>query len=420
MKARLLPALVTFAVLICSADLWADKPIARAVSLKTLDYIVKTDASDFALRLCGITRINGFIIDSKNKDLIIFGEADTSANHLYLDDLVTALRNVKPASGGRQIVKPPICSIDPDPEVLRQLLDIDSRMKKTADPEAKRKLSDEYIAVGRKPQLVRIEGVPIDTHFADVMVKADYEMKSIADGSSDLKLGGFKSLMDIRVEKAEVSLKRGDPLPNSTRTVNRFWFVPAKYTYSSSGGVVMLQDCRVELLTEEQFLSASGLLTSSGRPDPLAKQFAESFSANYDRIAEIKPIYRDLRELYRLVGLAKLLKDSDAFQSSGANLDYLLSKHRVQMVPVSRNLPGIASVREITASIENPEETIKRYLWLSSIGGVNMDVRPTKVPIAAISQQSESGKNRLSAVKSAVLGARKSAKTLYWDFKMPD
>jgi len=413
MKARNLLSAV-LAVLICPVNSRADAPIGRAVSLKNLDYAVKTDASDFTLGLCGLTRINGFIIDEKNKDIILFGEASPSADKLHLDDLIIAIRNAKSAA-----VKPPACSIDPDPEVLRQLLDIDSRMRKTNDPDEKRKLGEDYTAVGKKPQIVRIEGVPIDTHFADVMVRADYEMKAAADGSSDLKLGGFKSLMDLRAEQAELSLKRGEPLPSSIRSVNRFWFVPAKYTYSSGAGAVILQDCRVELLTEEQYLNAAGSLTSTGRADPFAKQFAESFSANYDRIAEVKPVYRELRELYRLVGLAKLLKDTGAVKSYAANLDYLLSKHRVEVVPVSRSLPGIASVREVTAVIEKPTETIKRYLWLSSCGGVSMDVRPAKVSLPTMSKQNDSDKKHIAGIKSAVLGARKSAKTLYWDFKLP-
>jgi len=44
--------------------------------------------------LCGITRIDGYVIDKENHDIILIGETDPKLPTLYLDDFVVALRNV--------------------------------------------------------------------------------------------------------------------------------------------------------------------------------------------------------------------------------------------------------------------------------------------------------------------------------------
>ncbi|MFZ1947484.1 MAG: hypothetical protein WAW06_08040, partial [bacterium] len=41
----------------------------------------------------GITRLDGYVLDRKHQDVIIFGDADPSNPTLYLEDFVVALRN---------------------------------------------------------------------------------------------------------------------------------------------------------------------------------------------------------------------------------------------------------------------------------------------------------------------------------------
>ena len=52
-------------------------------------------------------------------------------------------------------------------------------------------------------------GVPFDTHFAKVMVNADYYMKRLVNGSVDLNVAGFRSLMSMSVDAGKKALAAG-------------------------------------------------------------------------------------------------------------------------------------------------------------------------------------------------------------------
>lgn len=162
----------------------------RAVSLNVLESVVKSGASKEALRLCGITRVSGYVVDKQGRDIILFGKVDPSYPTLHLEDFIVALRNVRLAyarkRGHTYYYSPPGCSIDPNPQVLRELQAIGDRVSQTADPEERHRLLQEWEVAGRQPQSVRVLGVPFYTRFAKVMVDADYYMKRLVNGSVDL------------------------------------------------------------------------------------------------------------------------------------------------------------------------------------------------------------------------------------------
>jgi hypothetical protein len=76
------------------------------------------------LHLAGLTRVDGYVVDRVNDDVILFGVAE-SAPELHVGDLVVALRNAALAyaelRGNTYYYSAPGCSIDPDPDVIRQL-----------------------------------------------------------------------------------------------------------------------------------------------------------------------------------------------------------------------------------------------------------------------------------------------------------
>ncbi|MDP3013996.1 MAG: hypothetical protein Q8M92_07130, partial [Candidatus Subteraquimicrobiales bacterium] len=102
----------------------------RAVSLKVLqnkvkDCIAKETCPENILQLCGIKRVMGYVIDEKNRDIILIGNIDDSMPPLYLEDFVIALRNTwmmyAELKGNTYYYSNPGCSIDPDPNVLNNL-----------------------------------------------------------------------------------------------------------------------------------------------------------------------------------------------------------------------------------------------------------------------------------------------------------
>lgn len=70
--------------------------------------------------------------------------------------------------------------------------------------------------------------------------------------------------------------------------MNRFWFVPGESTFVEDEDAVWLSKLKVALLTEEEFLSKTGEVIHSGRPDSFAQRFAQAFSDKSADIAESK------------------------------------------------------------------------------------------------------------------------------------
>lgn len=381
----------------------------RALSLNALAAAVKSDHAGDALHLCGITKPIGYIEDTKNDDIILIGEADPKLPPLYADDLIVAMRNewLLYAQNRSRVFyySAPGCSIDPDPKVLNELQQLNSS-KSGGVEDAFQEYLKNWNSIGGKPQKVRVLGIPFDTRFARVMVEADYFMKRLVNGSASLNIKGFKSLSEMSADEVKDNLARGKPAERIV-CLNRFWFNPGKATYSGNNGVFKLRECEVQLLTEEEYLSEQGM-TSSGRSNSMAKQFARNFSEHYGEIADAYPIYAELQNLFRLVGIAKLMKDNAASCSS---LDYLLKSFPMDKIQVQRDLPGLTNVKEVTDEKETRDGKITTRVVLPSCGGVNIDIRLQKTQSDPASDQS---------LKKSVLGARKSPKTLFWDFPMKD
>lgn len=427
------------AFLLAQATLPAESSEAaagRAVSLTALEARLKSGRSADVARLCGITRISGYITDSSAHDIVLIGEVEPDRPALYLNDLAVAFRNSRlmyAQRKGRTIYyAAPGCSIDPDPNVMRDLDRLSRTAPDNSDREERRLWFDKWQAIGSRPQNVRVLGVPFDSHFAKVMVDADYYMKRLTDGSVALDIEGFESLMEMRMRTAKDELFAAESPSTPTQSLNRFWFCPSESTFTEEEGVVLLRTCGVKLLTEEEFLTAGGLLSGKGRPDPLAKHFADDFTAKYEAIASRRPMYRDLGELFRLVAVAKLLDDKK-LASVGLKLPYLMSRYRINATPVSRALTGLTNLKEIEERRETSDGTATMYMWLTSCGGVNMDVHPKRITLPRTPAKSASKKtsgpkasreritpvNPRSQVRKTVLSARKSKDSLYWDFPVP-
>lgn len=412
----------------------------RAVSLRVLQSTLQKGPSKLASELCGITRITGFIADKKTQDIILVGQVDPSYPALYLDDFVVAFRNINHQyirqEGHTRYYSAPGCSIDPDPRVLGELNDQSQRIAAISDADRKREGFDAWQEIGRQPQKVRVLGVPFDTRFAKIMVDADYYMKRLTNGSVDLGIKGFDSLMDMEVRLSEKNLDNGKNGYEESNSLNRFWFCPGESTFSDDDGMVTLEKCDVKLLTENEFLTKEGQISGMGRPDPMAKIYADNFSTHYGEIAQARSIYKELEGLFRFVALANIIKDENAFSSASLDPNYLIKNYRIANVPVNRSVVGQTNIREITHDLKNGSTVTKMIVWHMSCGGVAMDVHPKRVrkassqvnaissnaPKKAVVAKSDlkrkTAANRQASAKKKVLTARRSSDALFWD--LPD
>jgi hypothetical protein len=162
----------------------------------------------------------------------------------------------------------------------------------------------------------------------------------------------------------------------------------------------------VILLTEKEFIDRERGLLDNNVQDPLATRFAEGFTANYNRIARAKTIYAQLRELFRLVALAKIMEREKAQAKSGLNIDYLLRGARIASPRVSRALPGVTRVVPVGQSGKATGS-----IWLQSCGGVSMD------PNVDATKATWDIAGGLGQLADLVISARPGDDALHWDFE---
>ena len=391
----------------------------RALSLRVLqknlqDCVPKGTCLEEVLHMVGIKKVLGYVIDSSNKDIIVFGSLDAALPPLYLEDFVLALRNtwLKYAElrGSTYYYSPPGCSIDPDPNILRRLEQVADWIHKEPSPEKVKKRLEQWHSECRRPQQVRVLGIPFDTRFAKVMVDADYYMKRLVDGSVTLDIPGFISLTDMALTMARQGMETGKKVSIPASSLDRFWFYPGENTFLEDTGVAYIKKSEVTLLSEEEFLSATGKVEGTGRPSPLAKRFAESFTEQYSAIAKARPIYAELEGLFRFVALARIMKRKNALSESGLKLDYLFDQYPIPNTAVSRSLLGVSSAKEFRHRTEMPGGYRELYLWLPSCGGVGIDIQ---IKDKDISRDNTGG---LRQQRAAALKARPNTGSLSWEF----
>ncbi len=380
----------------------------RAVSLKVLQQkvencMVHQDCPENIVELCGLKRIDGFVIDKKNGDIILIGKVDFTSPPLYLEDFAISLRN---AQGKYNPYLPPGCSIDPTPETLEEIQEIRKKVANYSTAEAE-KFLEQWRTICVQPEQVRVMGIPFDTRFAKIMVKADHYMKRAVDDSALLGIEGFEDLSDMTLNRAKRDYVQGKPVSLSP-SLNRFWFFPDKVLYVKNKGIIVIRQCQIRLLTEEEFLAKTGEVTGTGHPDPLAQKFAENFTVKYKQIAEKKPIYVELEALFRFVALVRAINYENAISKAEINLHYLLDEYPIAETYVDRTFSGISCVKSCEIGRGSHNNISK--LWLPSCGGVSMDIKITKDNF----MPDKTGE--ILKLKKTIIKGRPSPNALYWDF----
>ena len=178
----------------------------RRVSLKHLMKMVSEAATnemeltDEVRYLAGLQRIKYVFVYPEQQDIVLAGPGEgwvvsdrgevvgrtTGMPVLHLDDLLMALRTSQQA---REVGVS--CSIDPTAEGISQMNQL-MRKQKSFQPQVLRRIEK---AMG--PQQVSVTGVPEDSHFARVLVAADYRMKRIAMNLERSPLRQLPSFLDM-------------------------------------------------------------------------------------------------------------------------------------------------------------------------------------------------------------------------------
>jgi len=252
--------------------------------------LIEKPSTPGASHLFGATWLRGFLFlgDEDGRDCVLLTFVEPNRPPLRFDDFAVAYYNVK---NSRQR---PACTIDLQKETIETLLYLSRRLNALTDPGAIKVRLEQWEQIGSSPQHVGVFGVKPETHFARVMVDADYHLKTITNG--DERIAGLPSMRQLRLDQIREETQNSQRKGLAQAPIhNRFWFnagKPGLYR-TDDRGTVILGKCPVVLLTEEEAVTADGTSQGKGKPHPLAQAFASRFSQNFDRIATIEPQYRE-------------------------------------------------------------------------------------------------------------------------------
>jgi hypothetical protein len=310
-----------------------------------------------ALNLGGLGMLEGYYIDDENADVVLVGRS-SDRQLLHLDDLALALRIL---DGGQD----PSCSLDP---MKDGVLNMNKVMSEPVDISDEAQLAD-FVARLQEatgPQEVVVEGVPLNSRWAWVMIQADYEMKKIGQGYRAVQ--GVQSSLDMKLEKAMKQRARGKK-PRSGGGMSRYWFHLAEDPrFYRSDDIVFLEDCEVIILTEAQAASADGQLSDSGGKDKAARAWAAQFDV--DLVGGEVLECAQLQALFRLLAVAKVMDLDRALEKVDLDLSFFSDGYALKdnrdMPP---SLPGLAN-----AKVAQHEDEEAIYYEAGIVcGGVSMD-----------------------------------------------
>ncbi len=292
------------------------------------------------LTLGGLEQIEYVFVDPDARDLILAGPSDKVAVDetggfvgatsrqplLLLEDLVVALRSIDAARmGGMR------CSIDPTPEGIARLQELLSSVKQMANPQRTFRSMEEALG----PQRVTVGGVPADTHFAQVLVAADYRMKRIGMGLESSEVAELPSYLSM----VQATTASSTMLP-------RFWLEaqyspiardPDELGWKLTGG-------KMVCMTETDLLVREGMKRGSGRADKNAARWCEQMTACYDDLALSKPVFRELKNCVDLAVVAALIDSRQLADRAGLDLSLFKDASSVQLssYAVPKQVPTVA------------------------------------------------------------------------------
>jgi hypothetical protein len=271
--------------------------------------------------LAGLTGIRYVFFYPETGDIVIAGPAEGFFNDLSgravgmtsgqsvmeLQDMIVALRAFGP---GVEPTKSISVSIDPTKEGLAKMQEFLVRIGGRATP------SDTLgIVSGLKENLglqtVSIRGVSPKTHFAQVLTEADYRMK----------------LIGIGLEKPPVKItsyaERASPAGVARNALQRWYFVPNYECVRVSEDALAMElvGDGVKLVGANELVTAQGGRVQAGQGDAASQQFVESFTRNYDKLAEKSPVYAQLRNLIDMVIASAFIQQQDYYGTAGWKMD---------------------------------------------------------------------------------------------------
>jgi uncharacterized protein DUF1598 len=304
----------------------AHKSPLRKISLTRLDRIMKQRLADgqpiddTMLHLAGLTRLQYVFCYPESGDVVIAGPAEawglspagrmqgieTGRPVLELQDLVVAMRAFPP---GAENKKPFIfCSIDPTEEGLSKMQQFLRELGGRIGDPRQNPGQDQFIATGLRDrlgmQVITVGGISPKTHFAQVMVEADYRMKLIGIG------------LEVPPVHLTSYVDRANPHQVSSNALQRWYFVPNYQCVrvSEDSLAMQMEGEGVKLVGEDEVVGKDGSRArSGGRKNQASDSFVKAFTKVYPKLAEAAPVYAQLRNCIDMAVAAAFIQHQDYY-----------------------------------------------------------------------------------------------------------
>lgn len=325
----------------------------RKISLRRLEAALSKriaagqDPSEAMMFLAGLVRANYVFVDQKSKDIIIAGPAEpwvqnpadrTVGVHsnlptLRLEDLVAAMRAFRNEA---QLKKWVAVSIEPTVEGLEKLKAFQSTIPKQI-PQNQRAQAAIRIASGLQDSLgnaqIKVYGISRKSHLAHVLIESDYRMKMLGIG------------LEPKPVKMITFL---DALTGAPRNMQRWWLVPNYkcVIQAPDESAIQLVGQGVKLSTADIRFDDKARIVHTGRkPSKAATKYATSFTKNYDRISEARPVFAQLRNAIDLLVLSAWISKTKAYERAEWKPDLLFDEDQfgIQVLPDPLETPCLAN-----------------------------------------------------------------------------
>lgn len=296
-------------------DVAAASPL-RMISLQRLERALakriaeKQPPEESMQYLAGLQRVQYVFFYPDSKEIVLAGPAEgwgadlsgrvvglqSGRPVIELQDFCAALRAFAPGAQPPQQVG---CSIDPTADGLARMMEFQKKIPKAVRQDQQPHVA-QFVANGLHDSLgmanIRVFGVSPDTHFAQVLVEADFRMKLIGMGAE---------IPPVRIPSYVEQIRTA-----AIGTLQRWWFVPNYecVRVSKDRLAMELVGQGVQLLGEDKLIDQRGGLAAGTPASKASELFCQAFTRKYPDLAAKSPVYAQMRNCVDLLVAAAYLQ----------------------------------------------------------------------------------------------------------------
>jgi hypothetical protein len=354
----------------------------RKISLVRLEHQVQILAAqgqrptEEMQTLGGLQRIKYVLVYPEQGEIVLAGPAgdwrtdyegrlvsrDTGRPVLRLDDLVVVLRQMmsKPeAQFG--------CNITPTQVSLANVKAFVSESNKTPLKPGQRDGWLKQLRDQLGQQNIEVYGIDPRTRVGMVLIEADYRMKLVGMGLQE-SVPNVPSYLDM------IELVPGQPPP--PMDVLRWWFTLNYEAIAASPqhDAFELRGQGVQVLSENEMLTAAGQQMHTGGSDVLNQQFAHNFTKHFADFATKYPIYAELQNICDMALMSALLRSE--------NLPEKVRWHMLYFGDPKQYQVPLAVAPKTVETVINHRVINKTTIIVGISGGVRIDPNSQVKPAA--------------------------------------